>query len=103
MITELPAGDHASEVLGIHLTDVPFMHAYQPPSNPSHAQKNYLAAIQKFRRPRPRREWAERLFNVQRWTQMPRGGHLAALEEPAALAEDIRTFFRPLRARLTLS
>jgi hypothetical protein len=34
---------------------------------------------------------------------MPRGGHLAALEEPAALAEDIRTFFRPLRARLTLS
>lgn len=51
----------------------------------------------------PPREWAERFFNVQRWTEMPRGGHFAALEEPAALAEDIRAFFRPLRAGLTLS
>ena len=30
----------------------------------------------------PPREWAERFFNVQRWTTMPRGGHFAALEEP---------------------
>jgi len=28
---------------------------------------------------------------------MPRGGHFAAMEQPAALADDIRTFFRPLR------
>ena len=46
---------------------------------------------------RPPREWGERSFNVQRWTEMPRGGHFAALEEPELLAEDIRTFFRPLR------
>ena len=26
----------------------------------------------------PPREWAERFFNVQRWTEMPRGGHFAA-------------------------
>jgi microsomal epoxide hydrolase len=45
----------------------------------------------------PPREWAERFFNVQRWTEMPRGGHFAALEEPELLAEDIRKFFRPLR------
>ena len=45
----------------------------------------------------PPREWAERFFNVQRWTPMPAGGHFAALEEPALLAEDIRAFFRPLR------
>jgi pimeloyl-ACP methyl ester carboxylesterase len=45
----------------------------------------------------PPREWAERFFNVQRWTQMPRGGHFAAMEEPTLLAEDIRAFFRPLR------
>ncbi len=45
----------------------------------------------------PPREWAERFYNVQRWTQMPAGGHFAALEEPALLAEDIRAFFRPLR------
>lgn len=43
------------------------------------------------------REWAERTFNVQRWTQMPSGGHFAAMEEPALLVEDIRAFFRPLR------
>src|SRR3984957_17570106 len=42
----------------------------------------------------PPREWAQRFFNVQRWTEMPRGGHFAALEEPHKLAEDIRAWFR---------
>ena len=46
---------------------------------------------------RPPREWAERSYNLRRWTQMPRGGHFAALEEPQLLAEEIREFFRPLR------
>jgi pimeloyl-ACP methyl ester carboxylesterase len=46
----------------------------------------------------PPREWAERFFNVQRWTEFPKGGHFAAMEQPEALAEDIREFFRPLRA-----
>lgn len=46
----------------------------------------------------PPREWAERFFHVQRWTEMPAGGHFAAFEEPKLLAEDIRDFFRPLRA-----
>jgi len=45
----------------------------------------------------PPREWAARYFNVQRWTEMPRGGHFAALEEPELLVDDIRRFFRPLR------
>jgi pimeloyl-ACP methyl ester carboxylesterase len=45
----------------------------------------------------PPRELAERNFQVARWTEMPRGGHFAALEEPRLLAEDIRAFFRPLR------
>jgi pimeloyl-ACP methyl ester carboxylesterase len=50
----------------------------------------------------PPREWAQRFFNVQRWTEMPRGGHFAAMEEPAMLAEDIRRWFRPFRqARVT--
>jgi pimeloyl-ACP methyl ester carboxylesterase len=43
------------------------------------------------------REWAERFFNVKRWSEMPRGGHFAALEEPQLLVEDLRQFFRPLR------
>jgi pimeloyl-ACP methyl ester carboxylesterase len=209
-ITELLARDHADEVIGIHLTDVPFIHTYQKPKDPSHAEEKFLEAIakfpqtqgayalvqgsqpqvaaigladspvglaswivEKFRRwsdcdgdverkftkdelltnvmlywvtetigssflpyydvahmgatgwigqkiktwvgssgvpaafamfPKdlssPPREWAERFFNVQRWTEMRRGGHFAALEEPEALAEDIRAFFRPLRAKL---
>jgi pimeloyl-ACP methyl ester carboxylesterase len=46
---------------------------------------------------KPPRAWAERVFNVQRWTVMPRGGHFAAMEEPELLVEDVRAFFRPLR------
>jgi pimeloyl-ACP methyl ester carboxylesterase len=41
----------------------------------------------------PPREWAERLYNVRRWTPMPRGGHFAPVEEPELLARDIIAFF----------
>ena len=47
--------------------------------------------------PMPPRSWVSRALNVQRWTEMQRGGHFAALEQPALLAEDIRAAFRPLR------
>jgi len=43
------------------------------------------------------REWAERSYNLQRWTVIPHGGHFPAHEEPDLLAEDIRSFFRELR------
>jgi pimeloyl-ACP methyl ester carboxylesterase len=43
------------------------------------------------------REWAERCYNVKRWTDMPRGGHFPALEEPELLVEDLRAFFREFR------
>lgn len=46
---------------------------------------------------RPKREWAEEAYNIVHWTDMPRGGHFAALEEPGLLVDDIRSFFRPLR------
>jgi pimeloyl-ACP methyl ester carboxylesterase len=46
---------------------------------------------------RPPRSWIERVFNVAQFTDMPHGGHFAAMEQPALLAEDIRRFFRPLR------
>ena len=45
----------------------------------------------------PPRTWAERSYNVTRYTTMPRGGHFAAHEEPALLADDITQFFRDLR------
>jgi microsomal epoxide hydrolase len=206
-ITELLARDHGDVVVGVHLTDIPFFHAFRPPDDPSAREKKYLESIrnfgqdqgayamiqggqpqalslglndspaglaawlvEKFRRwsdcdgdverrftkdellanvtlywvtetidssfapyfdvahagagtwikqgikqwrgssevpaafalfPKdlssPPREWAERFFNVERWTEMPRGGHFAALEEPELLVEDMREFFRPLR------
>jgi pimeloyl-ACP methyl ester carboxylesterase len=45
------------------------------------------------------RSIAERTLNIARWTEMPAGGHFAALEEPDLLARDLREFFRPFRAR----
>jgi pimeloyl-ACP methyl ester carboxylesterase len=45
----------------------------------------------------PPREWVERRLNLKQWTQMPRGGHFAAMEEPELLAEDMRKFFRNYR------
>jgi len=43
------------------------------------------------------REWVERVFNVARWTEMPVGGHFAALEQPRALASDIHEAFAVFR------
>ena len=42
--------------------------------------------------PNPPREWAQRFFDVQRWTEVPKGGHFAAMEEPELLAEDSCVF-----------
>lgn len=47
----------------------------------------------------PPRKWAEQNVNITRWTEIPRGGHFAAMEEPELFAEDIRVFFRQLRNR----
>jgi pimeloyl-ACP methyl ester carboxylesterase len=209
MVTELIGRDHADAVIGIHLTDIPFYHAFQRPKDPSHDEKKYLDSIDKFTQgegayamiqgaqpqalalglndspaglaawiiekwrrwsdcggdvesrftkdqllsnvmiywvtqtindafgpyydiahagaitwikqklkqmtgssdvpagfamfpkdlSHPPRAWAERFFNVQRWSEMPSGGHFAALEEPALLAREIREFYRSLRAR----
>jgi microsomal epoxide hydrolase len=44
----------------------------------------------------PPREYAERSYEVARWTEMPRGGHFAAFEEPELLALDLRDFCREL-------
>lgn len=45
----------------------------------------------------PPREWVARRLNLKQWTEMPRGGHFAAMEEPELLAEDMRKFFRDYR------
>ena len=44
----------------------------------------------------PPRSYAERIYNITQWTEMPRGGHFAAMEQPDLLIEDIRKFARCL-------
>ena len=46
---------------------------------------------------RPPRAWVEAAYDLRSWTEHPRGGHFAALEQPEALVADVRAFFRPLR------
>ena len=44
------------------------------------------------------RSWAERRFtDLRMWHELDRGGHFAALEQPAILVEELRGFFRDLR------
>jgi pimeloyl-ACP methyl ester carboxylesterase len=43
------------------------------------------------------RAWIERQYHVTHWAVMPRGGHFAAMEQPALFAEDVRAFCRTVR------
>ena len=42
----------------------------------------------------PPRSWVERAYNVTRWTDMPRGGHFAAMEEPDLFVHEVRDWGR---------
>jgi pimeloyl-ACP methyl ester carboxylesterase len=44
------------------------------------------------------RSIAARMTNLRRWTVMPKGGHFGISEQPAAMVEEFRTFFRTLRS-----
>jgi len=44
------------------------------------------------------RSWAERLYFITHWTEMPAGGHFPALEQPELFVADLQAFFRHLRA-----
>ncbi|MBL4675421.1 MAG: epoxide hydrolase [Mucilaginibacter sp.] len=46
--------------------------------------------------PTPPRSYVERAFKIVRWTEVARGGHFAAMEQPKLLAEDIRVFFEEI-------
>lgn len=45
----------------------------------------------------PLRHIADRTNTIVQWTEHDRGGHFAAMEQPALLVDDIREFFRKLR------
>ena len=56
----------------------------------------YAAFPKEIRRPPP--SIAERSYtDIRRWTEMERGGHFAAMEQPEALSAEIAAFFRTLR------
>jgi epoxide hydrolase len=46
----------------------------------------------------PVRGWCEQGYtDIRHWTEMPRGGHFAATEQPSLFVDDIRRFFSSLR------
>jgi pimeloyl-ACP methyl ester carboxylesterase len=46
---------------------------------------------------KPARSWCEAAYTITRWTEMPRGGHFAAFEQPELFIADVRGFFLGLR------
>lgn len=58
----------------------------------------YAAFPREIRRP-PRSIAAQSYTDIRRWTPMARGGHFAALEQPAALAADVTAYFTELRGQ----
>jgi epoxide hydrolase len=47
---------------------------------------------------RPSRRWAQRRFtDIRHWSEPDRGGHFAALEQPALFVDEVRAFFRHVR------
>jgi pimeloyl-ACP methyl ester carboxylesterase len=52
-------------------------------------------AVQRVPRERAERSYAD----IRRWTELPRGGHFFAAEEPQLLAEELRAFFRRFREK----
>lgn len=42
------------------------------------------------------RVFAERFYDIRRWTELDRGGHFAAWEQPELLADELRAFFDAL-------
>jgi epoxide hydrolase len=46
----------------------------------------------------PVRKWMEKNFiNIQHWSEMPKGGHFGAFEQPELFVAEVRDFFRKLR------
>jgi epoxide hydrolase len=46
---------------------------------------------------RPVRRLAGRAYSIVHWSELPKGGHFAALEQPALFTSDLRAFLRRLR------
>jgi microsomal epoxide hydrolase len=47
--------------------------------------------------PWPPKSYLDRMFNIKRFTKMPKGGHFAALEQPDLLVNDIIDFYKSIK------
>jgi microsomal epoxide hydrolase len=74
-------------------------HAHRPPAAVRPVRIGCPTGVARFPKDvmRVPRSAAERKYDLRRWTELDRGGHFAALEQPEILAREIRAFFRPLR------
>ncbi|MDA7713824.1 epoxide hydrolase [Candidatus Pelagibacter sp.] len=45
----------------------------------------------------PPKSYVDRMFNITQWTEMPSGGHFAAMEEPELIVKDIVKFAKTIR------
>ena len=115
-VAEQVARRHADRVTALHLTDVPYTHLFSmDPGELTEAERAYLAAGQKWQMsdveydpgaddkvtvptgvtifPKDLvtapRAFADRFFNIVRWTELPKGGHFTAWEEPEAFAHEL--------------
>ncbi|MCP3991247.1 MAG: epoxide hydrolase 1 [Actinomycetia bacterium] len=43
------------------------------------------------------RAWCEANYNITHWTEMARGGHFGAFEQPELFVDDVRAFFATVR------
>jgi pimeloyl-ACP methyl ester carboxylesterase len=77
-VTEHLARSHADSVVGIHLTDIPFWHAFQRPRDASPAEESYLDGNQQF----PMREGAYAMIQGTRPQTLADGLN----DSPAGLA-----------------
>jgi pimeloyl-ACP methyl ester carboxylesterase len=66
-----------------------------PPGGTIGVPMGYAAFPKEILRP-PRSLAAKTYTRIERWTSMSKGGHFASLEQPEALASEIRAFFKPL-------
>jgi pimeloyl-ACP methyl ester carboxylesterase len=75
-------------------------HAHKPPAAVRPVRINTPTGVARFPKDvmQVPRSAAERKYDLRRWTELDRGGHFAAMEQPEVLVDEIRTFFRPLRA-----
>lgn len=44
----------------------------------------------------PPRSWCDRAYNINHWSDMPKGGHFAAMEVPELFVSDVRKWARSL-------